>query len=350
MRTTPLWLLLLAMLSGPAFAAPIRTVFVVAMENHNLVQPNLTEFLRQLLGNPAAPYLNSLVTPGNPNARYTAYAAHLSNAFSHGRPVHPSEPNYIFEVSGSSFWIETDADPSPNHGNIVKEPSVMSLMAQKGVSWKSYQEDARFSPTAGTTSKSGRSASYTNSFNGSHQYYYMAKHNPMAFFASSMHRRNAYETFAQLQSDLAHNTYARFNWITPDGYNDMHTPLSGGFTYRGVAYAGDQAAIAAGDNFLSRMIPALEATRAFQNGTALIEIWFDESEIGNGAAYPIPEVIISKQAKGNAYKVIEPLTHAADTRTFEEIFGLPCTYQACTSPDLSAFMRPGAIRRPEPAR
>ena len=33
----------------------------------------------QLLGNPAAPYLNSLMTPGNPNAAQTSYASNYYN-------------------------------------------------------------------------------------------------------------------------------------------------------------------------------------------------------------------------------------------------------------------------------
>src|SRR5580704_3528337 len=61
----------------PAMAdddSKIRTVFVIAMENHNFTQPNPTSSPQQILGNPAAPYINSLVTPGNPNAAQVSYA------------------------------------------------------------------------------------------------------------------------------------------------------------------------------------------------------------------------------------------------------------------------------------
>ena len=44
----------------------------------------------------------------------------------------------------------------------------------------------------------------------------------------------------------------------------MHSALTGGFTYNGAHFSGDQAAIAPGDNFLSQLIPQLEATNAFQ--------------------------------------------------------------------------------------
>lgn len=46
----------------------VGDIFVILYENHNLTQPNPTNGTQQLLGNPAAPFINSLMTPGNPNA------------------------------------------------------------------------------------------------------------------------------------------------------------------------------------------------------------------------------------------------------------------------------------------
>ena len=54
----------------------------------------------------------------------------------------------------------------------------------------------------------------TNPYNGTSQYNYAVKHNPMAFFTDSATAN--VRTFAQLQTDLANNTYAQYNWITPD--------------------------------------------------------------------------------------------------------------------------------------
>jgi len=38
-----------------------------------------------------------------------------------------------------------------------------------------------------------------------------------------------YAPLQQLETDLANNTVANYNWITPDQYNDMHTSLKGGY-------------------------------------------------------------------------------------------------------------------------
>ena len=63
----------------------------------------------RFFGNPAAPYVNSLVTPGNPNAAQVSYATRYYNA---GQHVHPSEPNYIWSEAGTTFGVYTDEDPS----------------------------------------------------------------------------------------------------------------------------------------------------------------------------------------------------------------------------------------------
>jgi phosphatidylinositol-3-phosphatase len=192
----------------------------------------------------------------------------------------------------------------------------------------------------------------TNSYNGTSQYNFAVKHNPMAFFSDSNTDPRSSQTFSQLQTDLANNTYGKFNWITPDQFNDMHSALTGGFTYNGTHFTGDQAAVAQGDNFLSQLIPQLEATNAFQDGSGMIEIWFDESEGGDTSDFDIPEIFISKDAIGNAFDVTELLTHSADLLSFEEMFQLgQCLGASCDSPDLSAAFLPGSIPAgvPEPA-
>src|SRR6202035_318342 len=89
MRRIALGLLVTTAISAPALAAPIQTVFVVGMENHNLTQPGTFTSIQQILGNSAAPYLNSLMTPGNQNAKYTSYTTRMTNV---APGIHPSEP------------------------------------------------------------------------------------------------------------------------------------------------------------------------------------------------------------------------------------------------------------------
>jgi hypothetical protein len=349
------------MLSGPASAAPIQTVFTIALENHNFTQPSPAGPPQQIFGNPAAPYINSLVTLNNANAKYVSYFSQMTNV---APGIHPSEPNYIWQNGGSNFGVTSDADPGfavpPSANNIITARSFTEQLTQKNIPWNNYQEDVQYSTSplisangTGGVAPSGVTVT-TNPYNNTLQYNYAVKHNPMAFFTDSA--TSNVKTFSQLQTDLANNTYAQYNWITPNQYNDMHSALSGGFTYtyNGVTthFTGDQAAIAQGDNFLSIIVPQIEATTAFQNGTGMIEIWDDESEICDTSACAIPEIIISKDAIGNAFNVMELVTHSGSLLTDQEIFQTgSCLLASCGATDLSAAFLLGSIPSsvPEPA-
>jgi hypothetical protein len=303
----------LLLAAQPAHAG---SIFVIAMENHNLTQPNPTSNPQQILGNPAAPYINSLMTPGNSNAVQTAWAQVYFNA---GIGVHPSEPNYVWAEAGSDFGVHTDADPRDANGNTFYDQS-NHLTAQfnaAGISWKNYQEDVQLSVSP-TNSASGTNGP-VNPYYGTMQYNYAVKHNPMAFFADTA-AQNVFP-LAQLLADLGTQSVGAYNWITPNQFNDAHSVLTGGFTYQGVLYTGDQAAIAQGDNFLSQIVPQIMASQAYQDNGAII-IWWDETENGDRTNRTIPEIVISPLAKGNAYASSVVMSHSSDIKTMEEIFGL----------------------------
>src|SRR6516225_4372571 len=142
----------------PSINPIIGDVIVIDMENHNLTQPSSVTSPQQLLNNPAAPYLNSLITPGNPNAAQTSYASAYYNAdytnttINGGNGIHPSEPNYVWQEAGLSGPFN-DADPYPN--NIVSAPSLSALLQNAGISWKTYQEDIDLTPSSGSVNQPG---------------------------------------------------------------------------------------------------------------------------------------------------------------------------------------------------
>ena len=321
-------ILLVAMTTPRAAAADIGDVFVIALENHNFTQPAKVHNARrhqpqQLLGNPACPFFNSLVTPGDPNAKYVSFCSHYSNA---GNRVHPSEASLIWSECGTNYnptthvIVRNDDDPSALSGNIFTIPHLTGMMDAAHLPWKDYQEDVQISGKGELFSSHGKlPAGVTNPFNGTNLYDYACKHNPMCFFADSA-SRNVYP-ISQLTRDLTDNTVGRYNWITPDQFNEMHSPLPDGYTYHGVHYTGDQSAIASGDHCLSILIPLIEASQAFKNN-GLIIIWTDETEGGDTAEFTLPEVIISPLARGNAYDSKVPVNRSSDLKTMQEIFRL----------------------------
>jgi hypothetical protein len=375
-----------------ASAQQVKTVFVIAMENHNWTQPvQLPGRIQQIFQNSNAPFINSLVNGtawasingfmfniSEQVAYATAYHNVPPNDTSASPPaVHPSEPNYIWAEAGTNFNIFNDDDPyadtPPNSQNTSLHLS--TLLTQAGKTWRSYQEDIDLTTVGGVlcneplpqaqwtvplTSFSGHFGCGTvNAFNGSNQYNYAAKHNPMVFFNDTNGGNNAtptnplsthYAPLQQLMTDLANNTVADYNWITPDQYNDMHTSLTGGFQ----GLTGDAANIKQGDNFLNLIVPVIMASNAYKNHGAII-IWWDESEAdgtpgdnGNDFNHTIGEIVISDRAHPNVnglpYASQVNYTHSSDLRTMQDIFRVgPFLGDAANANDLSDLFKPGVV-------
>ena len=390
-RTLGALALLGAMGSLSARADDIKTVFVIAMENHNWTQPanQFTGSIQQVYQNPNAPFINNLVN-GTAYAvingelvnisKQTAYAAAYHNVLatpSGNNPhIHPSEPNYLWAEAGTNFGILNDNDPYSGTGlNNHNTPLHLStLLTLSGQTWKSYQEDTDLTPdgnvfdnvprqqdqwTVPLVSMSGKFASGVNAYNGAIQYSYAAKHNPM--FSSPIPTgaitqlpriRWPFNTHrcSSCLTDLANDKVADYNWISPNQYNDMHTSLTGG--YKGLT--GDAANIKQGDDFLSQIVPVIMASNAYKNHGVII-LWWDEAE-GDGVAgdnaddfnHTIGEIIISPHAHANVKGVpyASPLnfTHSSDLLTMQEIFrvGRPLG-DAANAIDLSDLFAPGSI-------
>jgi len=396
-------------LSSTAFAQDkpdrqIGAVFYIELENHNWTQPKSdTSAPNQIFGSKAAPYINSLVTPGNPNAKEVSYATAYHNVLAtpsgNNPSIHPSEPNYLWQEAGTNFGIFNDNDPYVTPGGSVAAIAAFlaanptftgehltGLMEKNGLTWNAYQEDVDMLNTDGgnfnlggtitstpapesawtvpLSSFSGTSPSYVNEFNGSNQYNFACKHDGSLFFTdtnggdvtdTTNKLRKHYRPLQQLFSDLKSNKVARYNLITPDQFNEMHSALTNGFTYHGVAYTGDLSQIAAADNFLSIVIPQIMASQAYQDNGVIV-IWTDETEgtNQNDFKHTLAFIVISKLAKGNAFASTKDYTHSSDLATLQKVFGIrantPSGYlndaanpQADGTTDISDMFKSGAI-------
>ena len=113
--------------------------------------------------------------------------------------------------------------------------------------------------------------------------------------------------------------------------------------------------IAQGDNFLSIIIPMIEASAAFKNNGAIV-IWNDETEgetPANFNQFTSTEIVISPLAKGNAYDSTLSYDHSSDLKTWAELFGVGLPGDAANPSvnDLSDLFVSGAITAavPEPS-
>ncbi len=376
----------------------IHHVFVIALENHNWTQPTTVPGgIEPIFQNPNSPFINSLVNGtavafingrqvniSEHVAYATAYHNVLATEGGNNPHIHPSEPQYLWAEAGTNFGILDDDDPykdnPPNAQTTTQHLS--GLLQRAGYTWKSYQEDTDLSTSNGQlinlplpqnqwtvplVSLSGifGPGNYLNASNNSTQYNYAPKHNPMVFFTDTNGGNNTtaanplagnYAPLQQLAFDLANDRVADYNWITPDQYNEMHSSLSAGFG----GLTGDPSSIRSGDNTVSRLVPLIMASRAYQDNGVII-LWWDESEAdGESGDNPddfnttIGEIVISNLAHSNVnglpYASSINYTHSSDLRTMQEIFHVranngssPWLGDAANANDLSDMFAPGVI-------
>ena len=272
-------------------------VFIILMENHNW---------SSILNSASAPYINSLLL----TAPYT-------DQFYNPPSIHPSLPNYLWLEAGTNFGILNDNSPSSNAQSTTAH--FVTLLKNAGISWKAYQEGITGTtcPTSDVTA------------NG-----YYVKHNPFAYFTDVTSSSNPTCTsvmrpFTELATDLANNTVAHYNFITPNICNDMHDSC-----------APTSNSVKQGDNWLSSNLPTILSSAAYQNNGLVIITW-DEAGSGDG---PIGMIVLSPLAKSGVYHNAIHYNHSSTLRTLQKIFGVsPFLGGAATAMDLSDLFVRNAI-------
>jgi len=267
---------------------PIKTVFLILMENHNwsTITPS------------AAPYINNTLL---------AVGSHAEQYFN-APGIHPSLPNYLWLEAGTNFGISDDNAPSSNHQGTTSH--LVTLLKNANITWKSYDEDI-----------SGTSCPLTNVSK------YAVKHNPFVYFddvTNALSTTSAYciahvRPYTELATDLNNNTVASYNFITPNLCNDMH-----------------DCSVTTGDTWLATNVAMIMNSTAYQQGGVIFITWDEGESSQGGADGPIGLIVLSPKAKGAGYKNTIHYTHGSTLRTIEEIFHLtPLLGDAANATDLS---------------
>jgi acid phosphatase len=213
----------------------------------------------QIIGNPAAPYINEL------SKRGTLFTD------SYG-VTHPSQPNYLALFSGSTHSIVDDACPLALSGmNLASE------LIKKGRSFISYAETM---PQAG--------------FEGCNFGAYARKHNPVTNWKELISLSQPFNLFPQDFSRLPTVTF-----IIPDLLNDMH-----------------DGTIARGDAWLFKNIESY-AQWTMTHNSLLIITWDEDygSKINR-----IPTLFVGPMVKPGSS--IQRINHYNILRTIEEMMEL----------------------------
>jgi hypothetical protein len=229
----------------------------------------------EVAGSRDAPYANSLI------ARYAL--AERSYAI-----THPSLPNYLALVSGSTHGIESDC--SDCH---VRAQNLVDQLEAAGITWRAYLEDVP-----------------RPCFTGAGAGGYAKKHNPFIYFddvARVRARCAKLVGFADLARDVRHARLSSFVWITPNLCDDGH-----------------DCGVSAADSFLARTVPLL--LRELGPHGFLVITWdegtSDRGCCGGAAGGGAVATIVAGPDVRPHSRLPAPIDHYGVLGTIEEALGL----------------------------
>ena len=156
------------MIAGSAHAQQIGDVFYIALENHNFTQPSerdqpesdLRQFGRAVHQQPGH-------AEATRTQRMVSYASNYQK-----RLADASSLRAELRVAGIGNARTAQRQRTPIPNNIVNAPNLSALLAAKGVSWRSYQEDTDLLNTSGNNINGDHGAGHalTNTVASQSQY------------------------------------------------------------------------------------------------------------------------------------------------------------------------------------
>jgi phosphatidylinositol-3-phosphatase len=242
---------------GPAPA--FDHVVVIVFENKEATS---------VLGNRAAPTFN-------------AYARRYAKLTRYYGVTHPSLPNYLALVSGSTHGVTSNCTDC-----VVDAPSLADTIEASGRTWKTYAEGLPAPGFLGPSS--GR---------------YAKKHNPFPYFrgiAQDPARRGRVVPLAQLGSDLRAGALPSFSLVVPDLCHSMH-----------------DCSVAIGDKWLRS-----QAGRFLNLPNTVVFVVFDEGGSTVGGGGHTAALALGKAVRpGSRFSGVT--SHYGLLRTIEQAWGLP---------------------------
>ena len=300
---TMLLLLVVMPLSANAQMSRVKTVWIILMENHNWTGNNTGAAFGapDIKGNPLAPYINGTL------AQTSAHAEQYFNPPKN----HPSQPNYLWLEAGTNFGVL--ADTQPGQPQLSTDEHFVRLLEKAGISWRAYAEPDFGSPVYDTCP-----LDFT---------YLDVEHLAFVYFNDVNDGLNLQSAecishvrpYYQLATDLADDTSARFNFITPNLCHDGH---------EGVAPCDATEPVdntLRSDTWLKQNVPLILESDEYKEGGALFIIWDEAEDDGAFSDGPIGMFLRSPFAKGGgrkAYSNSIHYDHSSTLKTLEEIFGV----------------------------
>ena len=250
-------------------------VYVIVFENHEY---------SSIVNSSAAPYINSLIS---------TYG--VSTSF-YGEQ-HPSQPNYLDLVSGSTQGVNDDNNYEFTGANLFHQITLA------GRNWHAYEQGYPGKCFTGAQSPAipdGPGLAGT----------YRRAHDPAVSFTNV----NNYPSECAKITSLAgfDPAAADFELIVPNNMNSMH-----------------DGTISNADNFLRALLPQITSSPAFTNSVAFIT--FDEGTSNTNGGGQVATIAIPSDGRA-AWDPAKVYSHASILRTVEQAWGFPLLGDAAVAP------------------
>lgn len=232
--------------------APFRHVVIIMMENHGT---------SELLNNPNTPYISHLIAAYGFDPQYRGV-------------THPSLPNYLATISGSTQGIWTD-----NPGRKFSGPTIISQLQDHHLTWEGVMQSIPSPTFEGNWYPEPSDKAQSSSAPATALY--AKKHNPFAFFTSiprSLLRTHIVNLHA-FQRQLAQGHLADFVWITPNLCHDMHGEPNTSGSRCPVANSAQLERL--GNKFLEQLVPEITHSRMWHGNSVMFITW-DEANAPAG--------------------------------------------------------------------
>ena len=232
--------------------------------------------------------------------RLASYGGKCGVAINYVAITHPSLPNYLAAVSGSTGGVTSDCGPASCPQN---RPSLFGQLSAAGLEWRGYAESMPGTCVLGSTDG------------------YATKHNPAVYFTPIRSQCRSWDVPMGTRSDGAFASALRaqslpaFSFVTPNICNDGH-----------------DCSISHADKWLSGWLDTIVTSPAYKTADTAVFVTWDE---GVGANQHIATVVVAPTVpKGT--RVATRFDHYSLLSTTEELLGLPLLGAAQAAPSLRA--------------
>jgi hypothetical protein len=253
---------------------PLPRVLPRATSSHVVTIVMENKEYGDVIGNPAAPYVNRLAR------RYGLATASYAVR-------HPSLPNYLALTSGSTHGITSDCTACH-----VAARNIVDQLERAHVTWKAYMEGM---PSA--------------CFPGASAGGYAKKHNPFLYYddvAGDPRRCRRVVPLARLGADLRRGRLPTYAFISPNLCDDTH-----------------DCGVGTGDRFLAHLVPTLR--RAIGADGYIVLTWdegtTDRACCGGSRGGAIATIVAGRLVRRGA-RLRRPIDHYGVLRTIEDTLKL----------------------------